>query len=214
MQCSYSVFINHCLFGAIKSVFFSTVAQASSNQPPSVVNKLTAYEGWNKHDACSCYDSVSYALFYLYSTSMTNPNTWLQTVFSMRMTSNSANGWCQRKLGPKIWRLDLNSTKSEHLPIRNCSIMSHMPSHNGRKIEATTKVPTSKALGNVLNTKPSAKTASPALSIKLVRFCFIWDDILRPFPPTFFSPCTKLFSDRLLIMLFKDPLPAYSALKK
>ncbi len=106
------------------------------------------------------------------------------------------------------WELDLNPTKSEHLPIGNSPHFATytLPSHNLPNTQNIPTVSTTKALAIVLNTRLSAEDHFVSAANKACRMLFY---LKRSFAA--FKRKTKRLSAHILNILFKQPIPPYAA---
>ncbi len=116
----------------------------------------------------------------------------------------------------KDWELDLNPTKSEHLPIGNSSnfVTYTLPSSNPPNNQTLPTVSTTKDLGIVLNTRLSSEDNVVSAANKARGMLFYLKRAFAALTPVFFSPCTKPLSDHTWNMLSRQPIPSYAATQK
>ncbi len=156
------------------------------------------------------------------------PTVFQETASSMQMTSNSSprrnrHDILQNSLNisaswSKDWELDINPTKSEHLPIGKFPhfVTYTLPSHNPPSTQTMPTVTTTKGLGIVLNTRlrtednvVSAANKARGMLFYLKRSFAALTPSISP-PP----PCTKPLSDHTWNMLSRQPIPSYAATQK
>ncbi len=94
------------------------------------------------------------------------------------------------------WELDLNTTKSEHLPIVNSPhfVTCTLPSHNPPNPQTIPTVSTTKDQGIVLNTRLSAKDNVVSAANKARRVLFYLKRSFMALTPNIFLPLYKTFN--------------------
>ncbi len=118
---------------------------------------------------------------------MTYPTIYQQTASSIQMMVNSSP---RSKDWSKDWELDLNPTKSEHLPIGTSShfVTYTLPSSNPPNTHNLRTVSTTKGLGFVFNTRLGAEDNVANAANKARVMLFLLETILSGPYPQYFSP--------------------------
>ncbi len=108
----------------------------------------------------------------------------------------------------KDWELDLNPTKSKHLPIGNSPrfVTYILPPQNPPKTQTIPKVSTTKGLGIVLNTRLSTENNVVSAANKARRMLFYLKRSFATLTPSIFLPLYNFSSGHIFIMLFKHPI--------
>ncbi len=96
---------------------------------------------------------------------------------------------------PKDWELDLNPSKSEHLPTANSPhfVTYTLQSHNSPNTQTIPTVSTTKDLGIVLKTRLSAEDNIVSAANKARRMLFYLKRSVATLTPSIFLPLYKAF---------------------
>ncbi len=110
---------------------------------------------------------------------------------------------------PKNWELDLNPTKSEHLPVDNSPhfVTYTLPSHSPPNTQNISTVSTAEDLVIVLNIRLNAEDNVVSAANKGRRMLFYLKRSFTALTPSIFFPCIKPLSGHILNMQYKRPPP-------